>query len=218
MPCCARVQSASAFPFELSFRNLLYAISFSVVTNETLQTSMTADDAGAARFVAWFCLRSHPKHEHLAATHLQKIDGVEVFNPRLKYERRMRNRSVSVIESMFPNYLFARFDWELHLTRIHYSPGVAGVVHFGNKWPTVPEAAIEEIRRLVGNEGVRPVSNGFMPGDDVAVWGGVFNGLNATVMSVMPGKDRVLVLMDFLGRQSTVEIESRSIVKRVPGR
>lgn len=166
---------------------------------------------------AWFCLRSHPKHERLVAMSLQKIENVEVFNPRLKFQRRTRYGLVPVIESMFPNYLFARFDWEQHLNRVHYSPGVAGVVHFGNKWPTVPESAIDELRRLVGTDGVRVPPNEFETGDEVTVGEGVFHGLNGVVLSVMAGKDRVLVLMDFLGRQSTVEIESHSIVKRISG-
>lgn len=166
---------------------------------------------------AWFCLRSQPRHEHIAAGHLQKIEGVEVFNPRLRFVRNTRLGPATVTESMFPNYLFARFDWERDLNRIHYSPGVAGIVHFGNKWPTIPDAAIEEIRRVLGTGGVHVISNGVAPGDEVNVSGGAFHGLAAVVMSVMPGKDRVLVLMDFLGRQTAVEVGMRSVVKRVSG-
>ena len=33
---------------------------------------------------AWFCIRTHMKHEHIAAAHLQKLPGVEVFNPQLR--------------------------------------------------------------------------------------------------------------------------------------
>ncbi len=167
---------------------------------------------------AWFCLRSQPKHEHIAAGHLQKLEGVEVFNPRLRFVRNTRIGPVTVTESMFPNYLFAKFDWEQSLNRIHYSPGVSGVVHFGNKWPTIPDSAIEEIRRLIGTEEVQVISNQVAPGDEIDVSGGVFHGLQAVVTSVMPGKDRVLVLMDFLGRQTAVEIEMRSIIRRSPGR
>ena len=87
---------------------------------------------------AWFCLRSQPKHEHIAAGHLRQIEGADVFNPRMRFMRNTRLGPVTVTESMFPNYLFARFDWELLLNRVHYSPGVSGVVHFGTKWPTIP--------------------------------------------------------------------------------
>ena len=167
---------------------------------------------------AWFCLRAQPKHEHIAASHLRQIEGIDVFNPRMRFTRNTRLGPVTVTESMFPNYLFARFDWELMLNRVHYSPGVSGVVHFGIKWPTVPDAAIEEIRRVIGAEGVHVISNEVAPGDEIHVSGGVFHGLEAIVSKVMPGKDRVLVLMDFLGRQTVVEVEAHSIIKRGIGR
>jgi transcriptional antiterminator RfaH len=163
---------------------------------------------------AWFCLRSQPKHEHIAAGHLRQIPGVDVFNPRIRFVRKTRLGPVTVTESMFPNYLFAKFEWEPMLNRVHYSPGVAGIVHFGDKWPTIPDVAIEEIRKYIGTAGVHEISNDVAPGDEIEVAGGVFHGLTAIVSKVMPGKERVLVLMDFLGRQSAVEVRVHSIIKR----
>ena len=164
--------------------------------------------------VAWFCLRSQPKHEHIAAEHLRLIEGIDVFNPRIRFPRSTRNGKVTVTEAMFPNYLFARFDWKSSLTRVHYSPGVSGVVHFGCKFPTVPDQAIEELRALIGTEGIHVVSNEVAVGEEVTISGGAFHGLQAVVTQVMPGKQRVLVLMDFLGRQSSVEVGIQSIVRQ----
>lgn len=174
--------------------------------------------AGIPSCVAWFCLRSQPKHEHIAAGHLRQMEGVEVFNPRIRFPRSTRNGKVTVTEAMFPNYLFARFDWKTSLTRVHYAPGVSGVVHFGIKWPTVPDQAIEELRALIGTEGIHVISDEIAVGDEVTVSGGVFHGLNAVVTQVMPGKQRVMVLMDFLGRQSTVEVGIQSIIRHGVGR
>ena len=93
------------------------------------------------------------------------------------------------------------------------APGVAGVVHFGSKWPTVPDRAIEEIRTLLGDSGVHVLTNEVAAGDQVTVSGTVFHGLQAIVRQVMPGKQRVMVLMDFLGRQTTVQVGMDSIVR-----
>ena len=168
--------------------------------------------------VAWFCLRSQPKHEHIAAGHLRQIEGVEVFNPRIRFTRPTRVGPATVTESMFPNYLFARFDWHTLLNRVNYSPGVSGVVHFGDKWPTVPEDAIEEIRNVIGTQELHVIPNDVSAGDEISVSGGVFHGLEAIVTQVMPGKQRVMVLMDFLGRQTTVEVKAQAVVKRGIGR
>ncbi len=163
--------------------------------------------------VAWFCLRSQPKHEHIAAGHLRQMEGVEVFNPRIRYKRSTRLGPAVVTEAMFPNYLFARFNWHDALTRVHYAPGVSCVVHFGNKWPTVPDQAIEEIRAVLSTEGVHVIAAEPEVGEEVVMSGGAFHGLQAVITKVMPGKERVMVLMDFLGRQTAIEVGLTSVVR-----
>ena len=36
---------------------------------------------------AWYCARTKPKHEHIAAANIITKLGLEVFNPRLRMER-----------------------------------------------------------------------------------------------------------------------------------
>jgi transcriptional antiterminator RfaH len=165
--------------------------------------------------VAWFCLRSQPKHERVVAGHLREL-GIEVLSPRVRYCRPTRHGPVWVIESMFPNYLFARFDWRTSLNIVHYARGAAGIVHFGCRWPTVPEPAIECIRALVGADELQnDDSSVFEPGDKVELNGGALHGLEAVVTQVMPGQQRVAVLLDFLGRQTTVELATNTITRRL---
>ncbi len=164
---------------------------------------------------AWFCVRSQPKHEHIAARHLRQMEEVEVFNPRIHFARPTRQGPVWVTESLFPNYLFARFDWKTSLARVHYAPGVSSIVHFGSRWPTVPDEAIDEIRAMLGPAEIHVVAKDLAPGDTVQIAGGVFHGLQAVITQVMPGRQRVMVLMDFLGRQTTVEVGTTSIVREV---
>ena len=164
--------------------------------------------------VAWFCLRSQPKHEHIAARHLRCMEAVEVFNPRVRFARPTRKGPVWVTEAMFPNYLFARFDWKISLSRVHYAPGVSNVVHFGSRWPTVPNQIIAQMRVALGENEIQLVSNELAPGDPVRIAGGTFHGLQAVITQVMPARDRVMVLMDFLGRQTTVELGMNSIIKQ----
>ena len=168
--------------------------------------------------IAWFCLRSQPRHEHIAARQLAMMSDVEVFNPRIRFARSTRHGPVWVTESLFPNYLFARFDWRTALNKVHYAPGVSGIVHFGSRWPIVPAPFIDEIRKLVGESGVHEITKDLAPGDRIRFAGGAFDGLEAIVTQVLPGQQRVAVLLDFLGRQSTVEVGGESIVKCLPGR
>ena len=168
--------------------------------------------------IAWFCLRSQPRHEHIAARQLALMEDIEVFNPRIRFARPTRHGPVWVTESLFPNYLFARFDWRDALNKVHYAPGVSGIVHFGSRWPIVPAEFVDDIRKLVGDSGIHEISKDLANGDKVRFAGGSFHGLEAIVTQVLPGQQRVAVLLDFLGRQTTVEVGAAFIVKHVPGR
>src|ERR1700733_13303895 len=116
-----------------------------------VQPQTASNEKSVATAYAWFCLRSQPKHEHIAAAHLQK-DGVEVFLPRIRFKRTTRTGSAWAVEALFPNYLFARSDWTNALRLVIHSPGVSGVVHFGTQWPVVPDQAIDEMRACLGND------------------------------------------------------------------
>lgn len=162
--------------------------------------------------MAWFCLRSQPKHEHIAAAHLQK-SGVEVFLPRIRFKRTTRTGSAWAVEALFPNYLFARFDWSSALRLVCHSPGVSGVVHFGDQWPVVPDDAINDMRACLGNNEVHTISPEVVPGDSVRITSGCMQGLQAIVTQVMPGKQRVAVLLDFLGRQTSVKLDAGMVLR-----
>src|SRR5687767_13862815 len=146
--------------------------------------------------VAWFCLRSQQKHEQLAARQLAQMDDVEVFNPRVRFSRSTPHGPVLITESLFPNYLFARFDWRRSLARVHYAPGVKHIVHFGERWPIVPDEVIDELRSWLGPEDLHVISKELEPGEEVEISGGALHGLKAVVTYVMPGQQRVAVLMD----------------------
>ena len=164
--------------------------------------------------LAWFCLRSQPKHEHIAAQHLRRHSNLEVFLPRIRFRRASRRGPMWVTEALFPNYLFARLDWKNGLHQVHYAPGVRGIIHFGDRWPTIPDETLEELRRVFDAEQVYIMDASLKPGDEVQIAGGIFHGLQAVITRLMPGRERVRLLLDFLGRQTTVEAHIGSVIRR----
>jgi len=178
-----------------------------------LKTSALTAEAEST--FAWFCVRSQMRHEEIAARHLRKMEQVEVFNPRIRFARATQRGPLWVTESLFPNYLFVRFDWQTSLPRVHYAPGVSGVVHFGNRWPQIPDQVIEDLRASLGPESVHVIPKEFEPGQEIEFAGGPFHGLRAVITQTMPGKKRVMVLMDFLGSQTAVELPTNTIVRRI---
>ena len=166
---------------------------------------------------AWFCLKVQPKHEHIAEAHLAQ-KGLEVFNPRIRFRRTTRQAQVWVTEALFPGYIFARLEVQLNLSAIRYLPGVRDIVHFGSRWPAIPDEAIAQLRQAVGPEKVHEIPAGLAAGDAVKIAGGVFHGLRAVITRVLPARERVLILLNFLGRQATVEIGAEKLIKDEPER
>ncbi|MCS7089995.1 MAG: transcription termination/antitermination NusG family protein [Verrucomicrobiota bacterium] len=155
---------------------------------------------------AWFCVRSQPKREHVAATHLRRVPEIEVFLPRIRFRRPTGRGVCWVTEPLFPGYLFARFDGLLWLRRVRHAPGVAGVVHFGSQWPTVPQSVIDQLRGSLGPDEIRDISGPFRVGDVAEVICGPFRGLEGILTRMLPARKRVEILLDFLGRQIPVQI------------
>jgi transcriptional antiterminator RfaH len=159
-------------------------------------------------------VRSQPRHEHIAAAHLRRHEQLEVFSPRLRFKRATRRGPVWVTEPLFPSYLFAKFDWRMWLREVEHTPGVAAVVHFGLVWPTVPEEVIAELKSRVDATETRVIDEVYHEGDEVEVKGGLLDGWHAVVTRVMPARRRVAVLLDFLGRQTLVELDKSMLRKR----
>ena len=179
-----------------------------VAENENPTPAPSAGDGAL-----WFCLKSQPKHEHIAAAHLRQTSAVEVFLPRIRFKRATLQGTVWVTEALFPGYLFARFDWQDSLRVVQPSRGVRGVVHFGERWPAIPEEIIRELQQAVGEAGLRTIPEQFLPGDEVEITEGAMRGLRAVVTRVLPGRERIAVLMEFLGRQTMIELPRHFLIK-----
>jgi transcriptional antiterminator RfaH len=171
----------------------------------SVDSSVSTEPAGKKQ-VAWFCVRTHAKHEHIAAAQLRQEADIEVFLPRIRYKRSTRSGMAWVTEALFKDYLFARFDLDSMLRRVQAARSVRGVVHFGYRWPAIPDSAVAELQAAMGGQDVRQVEETLRPGDMVHIGAGPMDGLEAVVTRVMPARERVAVLLEFLGRQTMVEL------------
>lgn len=161
----------------------------------------------------WFCLKAQPKREHVAADHLRQSVGVEVFLPRVRFQKKTARGLVWFTEALFPGYVFAQFEFNSQFRLVKHATAVRDVVHFGEQFPTVPCAVIAELRAAIGGEQVCTIEESVSPGDEVEVAAGAFQGLQAVVTRVMPARARVQVLLEFLGRQTSVEIPAAEVLR-----
>ena len=163
----------------------------------------------------WYCLRSKPKHEHIAAAHLRMLDQVTVFCPRIKFKRSTRQGPAWVTEAMFPGYLFAHFELTTMHRQVRYAHGVSGLVQFGGRYPTIEDQALANLKELTGAAEIKELDYELSQGDPVKIVEGAFSGLEAVVTQVVPARERVKILMDFLGRKVEAELEHSSVLLKV---
>ena len=161
---------------------------------------------------AWFCLRSQQKREHIAAANLRQLSGLEVCSPRLRSRKLTRRGPVWFTESLFPNYLFVRFDLRHRLDEIKYVMGVSQIIHFGNRYPVIPDAVMAELRENFSETELKLFAEVPDEGEEVTITDQALYGLQAVVLRVLPATQRVQVLLELLGRTTTVELKLQSIV------
>ena len=161
---------------------------------------------------AWYCARTKPKHEHIAAANLRKNLNLEVFHPRLRIERATRRGVMRVSEPLFPCYIFFRCIIDEKLGEIQRTNGVNTVVHFARRIPKIADAVIDELKECFEGEETMTVKDRLSPGDEVVVVDGAFRGMCAFVLRVMSARKRVQVLLDVLGRPTPAEVDENSVV------
>jgi transcriptional antiterminator RfaH len=158
--------------------------------------------------LSWYCARTKPKHEHIAAANIRKHLGLEVFQPQLRVERSTRRGKVRCVEPLFPCYIFVRCVIARHLDAIRYANGVSTIVHFADRFPSIADSVIQELKDCFENSEPMLVEERLLPGDEVKLEG-AFAGMQASVLRVMPAGRRVQVLLEILGRPTAVEVDRR---------
>ena len=169
---------------------------------------------GSQAHLAWYCLRSQPKSEHIAAAHLRALNNVEVYCPRIRF-RRMRGKTASwVTEALFPGYLFGRFDREISQKAVTYAKGVSGIVRFGQNLAVVADGTVAELRSLISGTEIHTLPTPeIQEGDSVVVATGVFQGLETLVTRAIPASERVRILLEILGDCREAEVSRQDLIK-----
>jgi len=169
----------------------------------------------------WYCVRTQTKREHIAAQTLRTLDGIEVFCPRIRYRKATRRGKVWWVEPMFPGYLLARFNLEDLERAVTFTQGVRGLVRFGSETPAIPIGFVEAIRRETlanssHDDSTDPecvtLTPELLQGDEIEVAHGPLQGMQGTIVQVLPAIERVKILLEFLGRPNVIEVDVFSLI------
>jgi transcriptional antiterminator RfaH len=165
---------------------------------------------------AWYCARTQPKHEHIAAAGLARRLGLEVFHPRLRLEKVTRRGVVRVVEPLFPCYILVRCKLDEKIDQIRYVNGISSLVQFGQRVPSVPDHVVDELRQCFEDDEPLAIQEQLHAGSEVTVCDGAFMGASGVVVKILPAKRRVQILLDFLGRPTLAEVGRESLSVNQP--
>jgi transcription antitermination factor NusG len=89
---------------------------------------------------------------------------------------------------------------------------VIRVVEFGGVPTEIPDSVIATLKGEMAESDLVEVRIGLKVGDTVELTEGPMRGFQGIVNGVMSGEERVSVLLDFLGRQSLVQVEVSKLI------
>lgn len=157
----------------------------------------------------WFAVNTKPRKEDYTVLQLEH-KGIEVFLPKISVKRKRGSRKVSLIEPLFPGYLFVHIAPVAEtMSQVCWTPGVRRLLSAGGIPVPVPDAAIDLIHKRLaprGHQSPKPQEE-FPVGSRVAIRQGPFAGLLGVVEKPISGRGRVRVLLELLQRQMPVEID-----------
>ena len=149
------------------------------------------------------------RQEQIARINLER-QNYNVYLPLTRDRAKFRLSEVAPVTPLFPRYLFVDMDPDhSSVGPIRSTVGGCGLVRFGTALAPVPSGLVEALQT---GEAQRwnPVVDPLVPGQPVRVVEGPFAGMNG-LFSALAGRERVVVLMEWLGGTRRLELPARAM-------
>jgi transcriptional antiterminator RfaH len=156
----------------------------------------------------WYAVQTKPRQEERVRYWLRERSGLPVFLPRIQGVRRRRTRRVTVVEPLFPSYLFVemRLDPDPWYA-VKWTPGVRRIVATGDVPTPVPVEVIRLLQARCEGDEVIPWRPSLRAGAAVQVVHGPFAGLQGILDRPSSRGERVRVLLQLMGCATSVEMD-----------
>jgi transcriptional antiterminator RfaH len=163
----------------------------------------------------WYAIKTKPRQEERAESNLNAW-RVETFVPRIKERRRGRvsGEAPYVIKTLFPSYIFARFEANAMLHKVSFTRGVQSVLHFSGIPVPVDDEVLAIMQVRMGPDGFIRVGEELKPGDRVMIKAGAFENFIGVFEGELADAERVRILLTTINYQSHLMIE-RTLVRKI---
>ncbi len=163
---------------------------------------------------SWFAVWTRNQYEPRVSDQLCR-KRFEVFLPAVRVPSRRRDKRATLLQPLFPGYLFLRFSpSRAGYVSIASTDGVVRVL--GDGWDglqPVPDEQVDAVRRLITSaEGARAVP-WLRVGDRVRIVDGPLVGLEGLVRDRCRGRATFVVNLDLLQRSVGVEVDAALLAR-----
>ena len=134
----------------------------------------------------------------------QKFD---YYLPKITMKKINANPKVEVL---FPGYIFVNTSRE-NYSALKYTMGIKNIIKFGDNISCLSSDEIEAMQMAEETSRIDPVTSQIQIGQDVIIAKGSFTGSIVKVCS-LPIKERVSVLLSFLGSLRRVTISEKDLI------
>ena len=114
------------------------------------------------------------------------------------------------VEVLFPGYIFVNASFE-NYSVLKYTKGIKNIIKFGDNISYLSSEEIEAMKKVEETSKIDPVVSQIQIGQDVMITKGSLAGSIVKVCS-LPSKERVGVLLSFLGSVRRVTIPEKDLI------
>ncbi|HYY41857.1 MAG TPA: transcription termination/antitermination NusG family protein [Pyrinomonadaceae bacterium] len=163
----------------------------------------------------WYAVQTKAQQEERAESNLRAWN-VETFAPRVRERRRgyYTGQAGYLIKSLFPRYIFARFDMHTLLHKVNFTRGVQSVVCFGGVPVPVEDEVLAIMQARLDADGFITIGEELKVGDRVMIQAGVFKNFIGIFEREVGERDRIRILLDTINYRSQITLD-RAQVKKV---
>ena len=114
------------------------------------------------------------------------------------------------LEALFPGYIFVNTSLE-NYSSLKYTMGIKNIIKFGDNISCISDEEIEAMKMVEETSKIDPVVTQIKIGQNVMISKGSLKGSIVKVCS-LPSKERVGVLLSFLGSMRRVTIPEKDLI------
>jgi transcriptional antiterminator RfaH len=162
---------------------------------------------------SWYVIQTKPGNEHRVETNLSNQE-IEVFLPLLETFQHSSGKMIQKIKPLFPNYLFAKLDIDVHYYKVKWTRGVSKILGNGDGPISISGKVVETIKERTGKDNLVKLEEGLEEGTLVQFTSGPFKDLMGVFDKKMSDGKRVRVLLSLIGVDVPVQV-SRYQIKKV---